>query len=211
MIVACFYAFATSLLRIALVLLTRWRVEGKKSVPRKGPMIVVCNHLSLIDPPLLAASMPRRLVFMAKDELFHSILWSWSIRAYGAFPIRRGEPDREALKQANLTLKRGLALGMFPEGSRSQDGQMKPAEAGTSLVALRSGVPVIPVAITGSEKLTGLRGLFPRPEITVRIGEPFTLPRVEGRLSRAQLEESTELIMKRVAALLPEGYRGVYR
>ena len=115
MIIPVFYFMATTSMKGALVGFTSWHVEGSKGVPVDGPLIVVANHLSSIDPPVIAASLPtRRIVFMAKEEMFHSRLWSWSYRGYGAFPVKRGEPDRRALHQADLTLKNGLALGMFP-------------------------------------------------------------------------------------------------
>lgn len=210
MLVSVFYAVATAMMRVALVMFTRWRVEGRRSVPASGAVIVVSNHLSLIDPPLLAASLPRRVVFMAKEEIFHSWIWGWSSRGYGAFPVRRGEPDRKALRQADETLKQGLALGMFPEGTRSVSARMSAAAVGASLIALRSGATILPVAITGTEKITGLLALLSRHRITVTIGEPFTLPSTEGKPTRELLAAATDTMMKRVAELLPESYRGAY-
>lgn len=204
-----FYALMTSLMKGVLLGFCRWKVEGGKRVPASGPVIVVSNHLSMIDPPTLAASLPRRVVFMAKEELFRS-KWGWSYRSYGAFPVRRGEPDRKALHHADTTLKQGLALGMFPEGKRSASAQMSSASVGASLIALRSGAMILPVAITGTEKFKGLGVILSRPRITVRIGEPFFLPSTGGRPTKASLSEATDTMMKRVAELLPESYRGAY-
>ena len=205
-----FYYLGTTLMKFLLLLLTRWRVKGEENVPAQGPVIIVSNHLNLIDPPLLSASIPRRIVFMAKEELFHSLLLGPLARGWRAFPVRRGGLDREALRQAEQVLGEGLALGMFPEGVRSATAQLQSAYAGASLVALGSGAPVLPVGITGTEKIKSLFALLRRPEVRVNIGEPLHLPPVEGQLSRAQLASATDFIMARIAELLPQSYRGVY-
>ena len=173
-------------------------------------MIIVSNHLSLVDPPLLSASIPRRIVFMAKEELFHSLIFAPLVRGWHAFPVRRGELDREALRQAQQVLGEGLALGMFPEAVRSATAQMQQAYAGSSLLALHSGAPVLPVGIAGTEKIRNPIALLRRPEVTVNIGRPLNLPPVDGRLTRAQLASATDFIMGHIAELLPQSYRGVY-
>jgi len=193
-----------------LLLWTRWRVKGKENIPTQGPLIVVANHLSLADPPLLSASIPRRIVFMAKQESFSHPIEGPLVRGFRAFPVRRQGLDREALQRAKQVLEEGLALGMFPEGTRSSTAQMQPCLAGASLLALRSGVPILPVGIAGTEKLSSITGLLRRPVIIVNIGEPFNPPHLDGKLTKAQLASATDIIMRRVAELLPESYRGVY-
>lgn len=205
-----FYYAATLTMKTLLLSFTRWRVEGKENVPQRGPLIVVANHINLIDPPLLFASIPRRIVFMAKEELFHSSPGSVFIRASGAFQVKRGERDREALRQALMVLEKGQVLGMFPEGKRSPNAQLRPAQAGTSLIATRSGAPILPVAISGSEKVTGIGSIFRRPSITVTIGRPFLLSPPPRGQSHSRLEELTALTMEHIAELLPRSYRGVY-
>jgi len=191
--------------------LTWWRVEGKEKVPRQGPLLVVANHLNIIDPPLLSASVPRRIMFLAKKELFNPRTpGSLFVRAFGAFPVRRGELDRRALKWSLQVLRDGGALGMFPEGTRSPNAQLTPAFPGSALIALRSGAPILPVAISGSEKVNSLVNILRRPRVKVTIGEPFSLPRVEGRVSKAELARAAEFIMRQIAQLLPPSYRGVY-
>ncbi len=204
-----FYSVATFLMKVALRMLSRWRVNFQGEVPRKGPLIIVANHLNMIDPPLLAASIPRRIVFMAKQELYSSPAGVF-IRLYGAFPIKRGEPDRRALRQAEAVLREGLALGMFPEGTRSRTAQMQRPKAGTSLIAVRSSAPILPVGISGSEAISGLGFIFRRPRITVNVGRPFQLARREARGAGAQLDRLSDVIMEHIADLLPESYRGVY-
>ncbi|MEE8174190.1 MAG: lysophospholipid acyltransferase family protein, partial [Dehalococcoidia bacterium] len=120
MFTAPVYYPCTALMRILLIGLARWQVSGKENVCAKGPLIVVSNHLHAVDPLLLGASIPRRIAFMAKDELFRNRLGASLVRSFGAFPVRRNQLDRQALSQANAVLKKGLALGIFPEGERSR-------------------------------------------------------------------------------------------
>ena len=196
-------------MKLALRLLGSWRVEGQGWVPRHGPFIVAANHLSFIDPPLLCASLPRRITFMVKEELFFHPIWGAFIRAFGALPVRRGYADRGALRQALRLLRRGAALGVFPEGTRSRTGRLQPGHSGVSLVAVRAGVPVLPVAITGSERIRGLSNAFRRPTIAVRVGQPVMLTLSEEGTA-ASSAQATDLIMARIAALLPPERQGPY-
>ncbi len=205
-----FYDAATTLMKVLLIALTRWRVKGKENVPRKGPLIIVANHHNLIDPPLLSASVPRRINFMAKEELFRSRKVRAIMQGYGAFPVRRGQLDRVAMRRALAALQNGGVLGMFPEGKRSPNAQLQSPQPGTSLLAARSGVPVLPVGITGSERVKGIGFIRHRPRITVTIGRPFLLPHAGDKLTRSRLAQHSDLIMEHIAELLPESYRGVY-
>jgi len=204
------YYLGTLLVKLLLRLLTRREVKGSDNVPLEGPLIVVANHLSMADPPIVSASLQRRIVYMAKEESFRSPVQGPLVRGYRAFPVRRGQLDRRALRSAQQVLSEGLALGMFPEGTRSRAGQLQQGHAGTALIALRSGAPLLPVGLTGTEKVLGLRLLFGRLRITVSVGKPFSLPPVDGRLTKAVLASATEVIMAHVAELLPENYKGVY-
>ena len=203
------YYFGTALMKLLLLLFTRWQVKGGEHVPRQGPLIVVANHLSLADPPLLSASIPRRIVFMAKEEAFRSPILGPLVRAWRAFPVQRERLDREALREAKHVLGQGLVLGMFPEGRRSVTTEMQQAYPGTALVAIRNGAPILPVGIAGSENLSPL-GLLRRPEVVVRIGQPLRLSPPDGKLTQRQLAVATDTIMARIAELLPQSYRGNY-
>lgn len=198
------------LTRMLLFLLAQWQVRGRENIPEQGPLLIVANHINLADPPILAVSIRRKAMFMAKEELFRSRFSRFFVRNFGAFPIRRGRLDRGALRRAEQLLARGLALIMFPEGQRSKNAQLQPAFAGSALVAVRSDVPILPVGITGTEKIKGRAWLFRRPRITVNIGHPFYLPAVNGKLTRAELVRLTNFMMEHIAELLPSKYRENY-
>ena len=192
----------------------RVEVTGKENVPRRGPLIVAANHFNNADPPVLGATMPRRLAFMAKQEMFQWPILGLAARLGGAFPVRRSEADLGALRKATAVLRQGEALAMFPEGTRSLDGKLHKAHPGTALLALRSETPILPVAIWGTEKVVLIRLPFDlirlrRPRVHVVVGAPFFLPPVE-RITADEVMRCTDIIMGRIAALLPPPYRGEY-
>lgn len=150
---------------------------------------------------------------MAKQELFSIPVLGFLIRWTGAFPIvRQGDigGKRETMRHAMSILEGGEVLGMFPEGQRSSSGVLSRGKAGPVVIAAESGAPLIPIAISGTEKLKGISWLWKRPRIIVSVGKPFTLPSIEGRLRRSEMKSLTDLMMSRIAMLLPEAKRGVY-
>ena len=205
-----FYYVGKLVVRILLFILTRWQVSGKENIPNQGPLLVVANHLGLVDPPLLVVSLGRRVIFMAKKELFQSRVVGYFVRGFGAFPVHRGQLDKEALRQVHRLLADGQALVMFPEGTRSKNAQLQPAFPGAALIASRSGVTIVPVGIAGTEKMKGMVWMLHRPRISVNIGHPFYLPPVNNKLTKVELAELTNSIMEHIAELLPPQYRGNY-
>ena len=205
-----FYYVGRFLIRIAFFLLTQRRVTGQENVPDHGPLLIVANHLNLTDPALLGGSIGRKMVFMAKEELFRSRFSSYFIRSYGAFPVSRRRFGKETLNEAEQWLAKGMGLIIFPEGKRSKNAQLQPAFAGSALIASHIGVPILPVGITGTENIRGATWWLRRPKITVNIGQPFNLPPVSGKLTKADLAQLTDSIMEHIAELLPPQYRGNY-
>jgi len=191
-------------------MLTRTVVQGRENVPREGPLILASNHLNNADPPVLTNTIPRRIFWMAKKELFDNPALGIPFRFFGYISVRRFEADLGALRRAQEALARGRVLGMFPEGTRSRTGGLKEGEPGTALVAPRTGAPILPVALWGTENVTIPRDLVRRTHIQVRIGRPFHLTRTR-RLTKQQVADGTREIMERIAALLPEDRRGVYQ
>ena len=190
-----------------------WKVKGKGNVPLNGPLIVVANHVHLVDGILLALSLPRWINFMAKQELFHYPFLRIIIRWAQAFSMpRRGtiKDKRKAVKQAKEILSKGLVLGMFPEGKRNRNGKLLPGKSGSAVIASQTGVALLPIGIIGTEKLKGISWLWKRPGIVINIGQPFELPSSDGRLTKSQTKMSTELMMTKIAALLPPENRGAY-
>ena len=205
------YNVSNAMMRGALRLFSHWRIEGTEGVPPRGRLLVVSNHMSNLDPPLLAASVPRRLHYLAKRGLFRTPLLGAFMRAYGAFPIYRDSRDVQGLQWGLRILEQDKALAIFPEGGRSPGKMKRAVTAGVAWLALRTQSPILPIAISGSEKVKAIwQVAFPRGDITVRIGRPFSLPVLEGKVDREQLEAFTTLIMERIAEMLPENYHGDY-
>jgi 1-acyl-sn-glycerol-3-phosphate acyltransferase len=191
-------------------LFTRCEVRGKHNIPSQGPILVVSNHLSLADPPLLGFCLGRRVMFMAKAKLFRFRVIGYLIGKLGAFPVRKGRPDMKAIRQAQQALTQGLPLVIFPEGMRSRSGKLEHSFSGAALIAFHSSVPILPVGITGTKKLDNLLWLPFRPRITVNIGRPFYLPSIDSKLTKARLKELNNYITEHIAELLPVEYRGTY-
>lgn len=191
--------------RFILFLTSRVHLRGRYNIPKCGPYIIAANHLSWIDVPMVPAYVPGKVVYMAKEEAFHSKV-GWLVRFLGAFPVKRGEGDRQALRTAEDLLKKQKALVIFPEGTRSKTCTLAKAHAGLGMIALRSGAPVVPVAIWGSEDVLKKFGA----QVTICYGEPVVFKPKGAKITREDIEATTEEVMCRIAAMLPERYRGVY-
>lgn len=197
---------------LGFIYVREYIAEGSEHVPKDGGLIVVSNHLNNADPPFIALALGRPPIFMAKKEMLKLPIVGPLFRAWGTFPVRRGEADIAALRAATEVVNRGEMLFMFPEGTRSRDAKLAQGHPGTALIALRTGAPILPVAITGTE---GVKwpAIFVKPRsvkrIKVVIGKPFTLERPD-RVNSAAATAATDTIMRSIAALLPREYRGVY-
>lgn len=151
---------------------------GRGHVPKRGGVLLAPNHRSFLDPFLIGTCIPRPIYFMAKQEMFTSRFRSWILNCMGAFPVRRGESDEEAMETARLLVERGEAVVIFPEGTRHRGGPLGEPHSGVGRLAHETAAPVVPIAVFGSERAR--RGWKVRPvKVKVRIGRPLTFPRVD--------------------------------
>lgn len=208
-----YYRFLKTIVRFVFKLFTDWEVVGLENVPPDGPFISVSNHTHWLDPPLIMCSLPRRVCPLVADKWRRRPVIGQLAASAGAIFIRRGEVDRRALRQAMEAIEQGKVLGIAPEGTRSKTGAMQEGRAGAAYIACLTGMPLLPVGVIGVEKALGELRRLRRPQVKVVIGRPFTLPPLPGKAGgRSQrLREYTTQIMYRIAELLPEEYRGVYR
>lgn len=204
------YRLGRATARICFSNLGRMEVAGRESVPPYGPLIVVSNHLSFIDPPLLTASISRSLYFIAKKELFHDPISSYVLEKLHVSPFDRSGVRADAVRILFRLLEQDKAVVVFPEGHRSPDHAMKEGFLGVIYLAMKSQAPILPVGVTGTEKIPGWRMPIPFCRLRANIGQPFTLPVIEGRPTREVMKSMLDMVMNRIATLLPEGYRGHY-
>lgn len=205
-----FYSLGVGLARVCFSTFARWEITGRESVPPRGRLLVVSNHLSYADPPVLGAALPRVVHFLGQDGLFDNPITAAVMKAWKVHPVDRSENDLRAALWAIRALNREETVGLFPEGRRNPAG-MRMAHSGIAYIAARTQTPILPVGITGTENIPGYwRILLAFHKIRVNIGTPFTLPPIDGRLERGVRDSLTEMIMLRVAALLPKEYRGDY-
>jgi len=191
-------------------LFSRFEVEGLKNVPDQGPYLLITNHLHWLDAPALAVAFPHRIYVFAGEKWERHLLLGPLFHSLDAIFVKRGEVDRKALRQALAVLEGGGVLGLAPEGTRSKTGAMQRGRSGAAYMAYRTGARLVPVAITGQEKVFPSLWRFRRARVHIVYGLPFTPPLSEGKASAAQVHAFVEEIMYRLAAMLPPEYRGVY-
>jgi 1-acyl-sn-glycerol-3-phosphate acyltransferase len=200
------YFVFVKLIRLWLFLFCHWRVSGRRNVPMHGPVIIAPNHISYLDPPIVGSAFDRQIFFMAKVELFEVPFLGWLIRQCGAFPVRRGVADRAALRQADELLHGGEAVRVCPEGTRSEDGRLVPAELGIAMLALRTGAPVLPIGVDGTDRSLPRHSPIIRPvAIRINIGRALTFDDLcrRGPLTREAAEEAARRITAALIPLLP--------
>jgi 1-acyl-sn-glycerol-3-phosphate acyltransferase len=206
--------------RIGTRIFTHVRFEGSiEEIPKQGPVILAANHASNVDGVLLAGwvlpHLSRQVQWLGKREMFDVPVMAQVIRAYGVHPVERSGADIEAFRIAEGILEAGHVLLLFPEGTRSRDGALQTPRDGLALLALRTGATIVPIGLSNTNRLWP-RGKKPRfwrsGHVTVRVGKPFRLAdELPPDLSRKDAKsQATELIMRRIAALLPERQRGPY-
>lgn len=209
-----------STIRFLFAVMGRLRIEGVKNIPRKGGAILAANHRSASDWPAIGVSCPRPLRWMAKDDLFDVPVIGPFARLFRAFPVRRGTADRAALRIAEELVAGGDALVIFPEGAVSETATLQPFKHGLALVALRTGAPVVPVALIGTERLVPYGKNLPRPTwkpVRIRFGAPLDFSdlwhpspdpndptRIRGVPPREAIDTVTERTESAIRALLAD-------
>lgn len=203
-------------LRIAAACTARVKVEGLRNIPESGPLLVICNHSSNVDGMLLMAfvvpAMGRKMGWLGKEEALRWPLFGWAMRQNGVFGVRRGAGDLEAFKLAKSVLDEGRVLAIFPEGTRSPTGELQEAKEGATLLALRCGAPILPLALVGTQRFLPKGKFLPRigRRMVVRVGETFTLSAPRDVDRRESMRRATSEMMRHVAEMLPPDQRGVY-
>ncbi|MBD2105031.1 1-acyl-sn-glycerol-3-phosphate acyltransferase [Leptolyngbya sp. FACHB-261] len=195
-----YHLFKWSVVSPALHLAFRGRVFGAEQVPRVGPLIVVSNHASHLDPPLVSCCVRRPVAFMAKEELFEVPVLGPAIRLYGAYPVKRGASDRNAIRAALASLEQGWATGVFLQGTRTPDGRITEPQLGAALLAAKSGASLLPVSLWGTNAIFGKGSKVPNllKPVTVRIAPPLPPPR---STNRQELEALTQTCAETINAL----------
>jgi 1-acyl-sn-glycerol-3-phosphate acyltransferase len=193
------YAIVKPILLGVLRLCFRYRAVGVGHVPTAGAVILAANHASLLDPPIVAAAVPRPLHFMAKAELFRVPVLGALVRRLNAHPVVREGGDTSALRVALRLLRAGHALLVFPEGTRTRDGRLRAGKAGVGMLAARAGVPVVPVYVSGSAQALPRGRRWPRPSrVTVAYGPPLTFVGAQGK---ARYQAISDEIMAAIGRL----------
>ena len=195
-------------------LIYRPRVEGSDNVPRTGPVIFASNHLSFIDSVAIPVAAPRPVHFLAKASYFEKPASRWFFTAIGAVPVQRGagQAALDALDQQRMLLDAGLAVALYPEGTRSLDGRLYKGRTGVAFLALTTGAPVVPVGLIGTDKVMPVGAKTPslRERVTVRFGEPLDLSHHGGAASGRARRLATDEIMTAIHALSGQELAGVY-
>lgn len=202
---------AKCVIRFIAKVILRTEISGMENLPREGPVLVVINHISFVDPFLLYVTLPRPLIGLGKAELWDHLISRTIARAWGTIPLHRGEMDLNAMKSAVQVLRNGGMLGIAPEGTRSHHGRMQRARPGVVLVATKVPEAVlVPVAIYGQEKLLPNLKRMRRTPVSLVVGTPFCLRPIRERITHEVRQDISDEIMLHIASLLPVVYQGVY-
>jgi 1-acyl-sn-glycerol-3-phosphate acyltransferase len=193
--------------------LARIRIIGEENIPYSKPYVVAMNHVSIFDPPFLAAFWPEQLEIIGAIDVFSKPGQGQLLQLYGVIPVHRGDYDRTLLTKIISIIKSGHPLLIAPEGRRSHEPAMQRAKPGIAYIVEQTGAPVLPVALIGTTEDFWQRAKHgQKPSLEMRIGKPITLPHItaKGVEKHAARQRNADLVMSYLAGLLPEEYRGVY-
>lgn len=199
-------AIAYPLVYLLFKLFFALRIKGRENIPKTGGVLILANHTSFLDPPLIGCTSPRHIKFMARSTLFEVPLFGRLITILGAFPIKRGQADRGALKKTLKLLEEGEVVLVFPEGTRSQNGRLQEGRPGAGMLAFSAaekGANIIPAKVIGSFKAYPKGASFPRPtKIEVIYGEPIKFNLQRGDQTPKEIyKEAVNMIMEKIKKL----------
>lgn len=204
------YRFCRFWFRVYFHLYHRGRIYNSERLPDNGAFILAGNHVSFLDPPFFGMACKREAFYMARDTLFRNPLANWILRSWHCVPISRDRGDIGAMRTVLRMLSEGKAVLMFPEGTRSEDGQLQEPRAGIGMIVARANVPILPMRIFGTERALPKGAGLPRPvKVEIKFGEPFTYPlpanfeKMRGDAVKSVYLDIGREIMKRIAALQP--------
>ncbi|WP_341526989.1 lysophospholipid acyltransferase family protein [Nostoc sp. UHCC 0302] len=195
---ALYHAFKWSIVSPMLHAYFRGQIYGVENVPKSGPLVVISNHASYFDPPIVSNCVRRPVAYMAKEELFDIPILAQAIKLYGAYPVSRGSADRNAIRAALEYLNKGWAVGVFLQGTRTPDGRITDPKRGAVLLAAKGKAPILPVSVWGTEKILEKGSAIPRAvPITIRIGNLIDTPSSTNK-------EELEMLTQKCATVINE-------
>ncbi|MFH1514738.1 MAG: lysophospholipid acyltransferase family protein [bacterium] len=197
------YWLAKTVVRTVFILFSRTQIVNERNVPSEGGLLLVCNHISHLDPPMVATTCRRMVYFLAKKELFMGFIVGWFMRNSGQVPVHRGK-GKDAVDAAVDLLNKGRCICIFPEGTRSRTGEMMRPHTGIVVIASQVNVPIVPILVEGTFKMMPPKAKFPKLFSKMRItyGEPFYLTEEEKDLnSKEKMRETADMIMSRIRTL----------
>jgi 1-acyl-sn-glycerol-3-phosphate acyltransferase len=199
------YRFMRALFTLFFRVWGGWEITGHENVPKEGAVLIAPNHLSFLDPPLMGCALRRPGWFMAKAELFAIPGFRWLITHMHAYPVKRGVPDRAALKRTLDYLRQGEVVCVFPEGKRSVDGRLSPIEAGIGMLAVKTGAPIVPVGIRGTDRVLprDAKRLY-RARVRVHFGSPIPVPVISRGEEKEAGQAMADLLQDHLQQLLDE-------
>ncbi|MFN9560016.1 MAG: lysophospholipid acyltransferase family protein [Dolichospermum sp.] len=196
---ALYHAFKWSVISPLLHTYFRGKIYGAENVPQSGAVIIVSNHASYFDPPIVSSCVRRPVAYMAKEELFKVPVLAQAIKLYGAYPVSRGSADRNAIRAALEYLENGWAVGVFLEGTRTPDGRISDPKRGAALLAAKAKAPFLPVCLWGSEQILQPGSSLPRPvPLTIRIGQLIDAPSSTNKEELARVTQQCATVINQM-------------
>ncbi len=203
--------FITNAMKLGLRIMCRIDAPDLNKVPMQGPLIIISNHTGSIEAPIVYGELyPRWITAWAKVESWDNWFLNFIFNLWGIIPIHRGEADMTALKKALAAIKDGAVFGVAPEGTRNKTGRLIRAKPGVAVLAMMSGAPIYPISNWGGENFLKNLKKLKRTDFHIRVGEPFKIETNGVKVTNEMRQEIVDDMMYRVAALLPEEYRGEY-